>query len=83
MFWEALHISECCGSRIDYKGRSKTTISELENISGEINKGQFSIEEGVEDIHSQIEFLLTRRIGETGKKIHSGRSQKRPGSWLI
>jgi argininosuccinate lyase len=57
------------------KDEAKTTISELENIAGEINKGQFAIEEGVEDIHSQIELLLTRRIGETGKKIHSGRSR--------
>jgi argininosuccinate lyase len=48
---------------------------ELENIEAEINRGQFRIEAGVEDIHSQIELNLTRKIGEAGKKIHSGRSR--------
>lgn len=47
----------------------------LEKILGEIGDGSFTIEEGVEDIHSQVEILLTRRIGEAGKKIHSGRSR--------
>jgi argininosuccinate lyase len=48
---------------------------ELENIQMEINQGSFRIEPGVEDIHSQIELNLTRKIGEAGKKIHSGRSR--------
>ncbi len=48
---------------------------ELKNILSEIKERNFIIEEGVEDIHSQIEWLLTKRIGETGKKIHSGRSR--------
>lgn len=48
---------------------------ELRNIYKEIQEGNFAFEEGVEDIHSQIELLLTRRLGETGKKIHSGRSR--------
>jgi argininosuccinate lyase len=48
---------------------------ELENIETEINQGRFRIETGVEDIHSQIELNLTRKIGEAGKKIHSGRSR--------
>jgi len=48
---------------------------ELRNIYGEIKKGNFVIEEGSEDIHSQIELLLTRRLGDVGKKIHSGRSR--------
>lgn len=48
---------------------------ELKTIYGEIISGQFQIEEEVEDIHSQIELLLTRRIGEAGKKIHAGRSR--------
>jgi argininosuccinate lyase len=47
----------------------------LETILAEIKEGNFSIEEGVEDIHSQVELLLTKRIGEAGKKIHSGRSR--------
>ncbi len=49
--------------------------SELKNILREIREGNFSIEDGVEDIHSQVELLLTERIGEAGKKIHTGRSR--------
>lgn len=48
---------------------------ELKNIYAEIQKGDFTIESDVEDIHSQIELLLTKRLGEAGKKIHSGRSR--------
>jgi argininosuccinate lyase len=48
---------------------------ELKKIYSEIEKGDFRIEEGVEDIHSQIELLLTKRLGDVGKKIHSGRSR--------
>jgi argininosuccinate lyase len=47
----------------------------LKEIYLEIEKGQFKIEEGVEDVHSQVEFLLTQRYGEVGKKLHSGRSR--------
>ncbi len=47
----------------------------LIEIFSEIESGQFEIENSVEDVHSQIELLLTRRIGEAGKKIHSGRSR--------
>ncbi len=49
--------------------------SELKKILQEIKQGQFKIEDGVEDIHSQIELMLTQRIGDAGKKIHSGRSR--------
>jgi len=48
---------------------------ELENILGEIAQGTFVLNPDVEDIHSQIELMLTERIGEAGKKIHSGRSR--------
>lgn len=48
---------------------------ELRKIYREISSGDFRIEEGVEDVHSQVELMLTRRIGEAGKKIHSGRSR--------
>lgn len=48
---------------------------ELKNIYNDILKGQFEIEDSVEDVHSQIEMLLTQRVGEAGKKIHSGRSR--------
>lgn len=47
----------------------------LKEILNEIKEGTFFIEQGVEDVHSQIELLLTKRIGEAGKKIHSGRSR--------
>ncbi len=48
---------------------------ELVNIYRKIEKGQFEIEEGIEDVHSQVELLLTRSLGEVGKKIHSARSR--------
>jgi argininosuccinate lyase len=48
---------------------------ELKNIYQSIQKGEFVIEEGVEDVHSQVEMLLTKKLGEAGKKIHSGRSR--------
>lgn len=53
----------------------KPLATELISIYREIEKGEFTIEEGVEDIHSQIELLLTRKLGDVGKKIHSGRSR--------
>ena len=49
--------------------------TELKNIYQEIIKGDFKLDEGVEDIHSQVELLLTQRLGDTGKKIHSARSR--------
>jgi len=49
--------------------------NELRNIYKEIKNGEFVIEEGVEDVHSQVEMLLIRRLGDVGKKIHSGRSR--------
>lgn len=48
---------------------------ELKSIYKEIQAGKFEIEPGVEDIHSQVELLLTRKLGDVGKKIHSGRSR--------
>ncbi|MDF2432162.1 MAG: argininosuccinate lyase [Mucilaginibacter sp.] len=48
---------------------------ELKNIYHDIDKGNFTIAPEVEDVHSQVEFLLTQRIGDAGKKIHSGRSR--------
>ncbi len=47
----------------------------LKNIYKEIEEDNFVIEDSVEDVHSQVEWLLTQRIGEAGKKIHSGRSR--------
>lgn len=52
-----------------------TLFPALEDIAKTIERGDFRIEEGVEDVHSQIEFLLTAKLGDIGKKIHSGRSR--------
>ncbi len=48
---------------------------ELHALLEEIEAGRFRIEDEVEDVHSQVELILTRKIGEAGKKIHSGRSR--------
>lgn len=48
---------------------------ELRKIYAEIEAGEFEIEEGIEDVHSEVELLLTKRLGDVGKKIHSGRSR--------
>ncbi len=50
-------------------------LEELRRIHADIEAGCFVIEEDVEDVHSQVELLLTRRLGDVGKKIHSGRSR--------
>ena len=56
-------------------------LAELKNIYASAESGEFVIEDGVEDVHSQVELILTRRLGDIGKKIHSGRSDvyKRQG----
>lgn len=48
---------------------------ELKNIYRQIQKGEFKLQDDVEDIHSQVELLLTQKLGDTGKKIHSARSR--------
>ena len=50
-------------------------LAELKNIYAAAENGEFVIEEGVEDVHSQVELMLTRKLGDVGKKIHSGRSR--------
>ena len=52
-----------------------TLTAALDQILSEIEAGDFVLEDDVEDIHSQVELLLTRRLGDIGKKIHSGRSR--------
>lgn len=54
---------------------SAKAVDALTSISQEIERGEFKIEDGVEDVHSHVELMLTTRIGDTGKKIHSGRSR--------
>lgn len=50
-------------------------LKELKSIHASIERGEFTIEDDVEDVHSQVELLLTRKLGDVGKKIHSGRSR--------
>lgn len=57
------------------KKETSIAIHGLEEILATIEMGSFIIEEGIEDVHSQVEYLLTQKIGDTGKKIHSGRSR--------
>ena len=54
---------------------SNEAVDALKKILSEIGEGNFSLDDDVEDVHSQVEQMLTQRIGETGKKIHSGRSR--------
>ena len=58
-------------------GRDEQTrlVAELKDIYKMCLDGRFEIEDGVEDVHSQVELMLTRRLGDMGKKIHSGRSR--------
>lgn len=50
-------------------------VTELDKIAKDIEKGKFTIEDSFEDMHSKIEFLLTKKLGDTGKKIHTARSR--------
>ena len=50
-------------------------LRELRAIYDQTQRGEFTIEEGIEDVHSQVELMLTRQLGDMGKKIHSGRSR--------
>ena len=50
-------------------------LAELKNIYHLAQEGKFVIEDGIEDVHSQVELMLTRKLGDMGKKIHSGRSR--------
>lgn len=56
-------------------GELKILLEELKNIYASVERGEFVIEDGIEDVHSQVELMLTRRLGDVGKKIHSGRSR--------
>jgi len=57
------------------KEEATTAVNALKEIAEEIQNSKFKIENNVEDVHSQVELLLTQRIGDIGKKIHSGRSR--------
>ncbi|TLX77605.1 argininosuccinate lyase [Labilibacter sediminis] len=57
------------------KDELEKLLKELKNIYSSALKGEFIIEDGVEDVHSQVELMLTQRLGDIGKKVHSGRSR--------
>ncbi len=57
------------------KNELESLLAELKHIYTLVEQGKFVIEPGVEDVHSQVEELLTRTLGDMGKKIHSGRSR--------
>jgi len=69
------HIKMLSSIGLLEKDEMETLTAGLDAILEEINEGKFVLGDDVEDIHSQVEFLLTQRFGEIGKKIHSGRSR--------
>ncbi|MBQ2778769.1 MAG: argininosuccinate lyase [Bacteroidaceae bacterium] len=69
------HSAMLCKIGMLSEQETKELHSELREIYTLAEKGEFTIEEGVEDVHSQVELMLTRKLGDTGKKIHSGRSR--------
>jgi len=68
-----IHMLESIG--LLKKDELKSLSTELKSIYSQILKGDFTIEDGVEDVHSQVELLLVRKLSDVGKKIHSGRSR--------
>ena len=69
------HIAMLAEVGLLKKDEEQILQKELDNILGQIEAGRFVMEDEAEDIHSQIEILLTRKLGAIGKKIHSGRSR--------
>lgn len=69
------HVTMLSETGLMTKEEAALAINGLKDIASEIEAGRFVIEDGVEDVHSQVEFLLTQKIGDAGKKIHSGRSR--------
>ena len=70
------HVKMLAKVGLLFQQECDTLVAELERILKEdIETGQFVINDGVEDIHSQIEFMLTEKLGSLGKKIHAGRSR--------
>ena len=69
------HAKMLSETKIISKNESQLLIKELKSIKNKILKNEFRIEEQFEDIHSKLEFILTEKLGEVGKKIHTGRSR--------
>ena len=61
------------------KKEAETAVNALQEIAGEIESGRFTIDAGVEDVHSQVELMLTKRIGDIGKKNSQRPKPERPG----
>jgi len=69
------HIKMLASIDLLDQGELDILSKELTKIHETVESGNFKIEEGVEDVHSQVELMLTQRLGDVGKKIHSGRSR--------
>ncbi len=69
------HITMLCEIGLLAPDELTALLRELREIYASCERGEFVIENDVEDVHSQVELLLTRRLGDVGKKIHSGRSR--------
>jgi argininosuccinate lyase len=69
------HVRMLAKTGILGEAEAEILVRGLQEISSEIQAGTFELEDGVEDVHSQVELLLTRRLGDVGKKIHSARSR--------
>lgn len=69
------HITMLASVGLLSDGELTPLLAELRKIYRACESGQFVIEDGVEDVHSQVELMLTRTLGDIGKKIHSGRSR--------
>ena len=69
------HVSMLASVNLVSDDEKNILIKALLDIFDSISNGNFQIEEGMEDVHSQVEKILTQKLGETGKKIHSARSR--------
>lgn len=69
------HVKMLAETGLMENSEATEAVKGLEEIMDVIRQGNFVIEPGIEDVHSQVEFMLTKKIGEAGKKIHSGRSR--------
>ncbi len=69
------HAKMLCHTEIISKREKNKLVDELKSIKNDIESGNFIIEDNFEDIHSKLEFLLTEKLGDIGKKIHTGRSR--------
>lgn len=69
------HITMLESTGLLAKEELEPLLAELRNIYRLCERGEFRIEDGVEDVHSQVELMLTEKLGDMGKKIHSGRSR--------